>query len=283
MPSWDDSRDLLYRPLSDPADAVVARLVRLADELAALDSLVPGPVVNRLFSAVVRTVTTTLGPVAHQVRAHPEVCARVDRLRDLSARGECALETHWSGRVASAADPAAELGHFPYRDNYRDLVAMELRLLRRHLAHRAPRSVVVLGCGPLPLTATGYAHGLGVRAVGVERDPAAVVAARRFLEATGEPLTTVVHDDAATFPLAGHDVVVLAALVGATPAAKSAMLRSLAERMRPGALLLARSARGLRALLYPEIDPGTMTGFDVLAVKHPAGDVINSMIVARRV
>ncbi|RPF22661.1 nicotianamine synthase family protein [Myceligenerans xiligouense] len=268
---------------SADAATVAERLARLTDELTALGSLAPGPDVDRLFSEVVRTVTTTPGAVARQVGAHPGIAARVDRLRDLSARGECELEAYWSHRVAAADDPVAELGRFPYRDNYRDLVAMELHLLRRHLGRRAPRSVVVLGCGPLPLTATGYAHGLGTRAVGVDRDPAAVAAARRLLEATRDPGTVVVHDDAAGVPLLEYDLVVLAALVGTTTTAKVAMLRSLADRMRPGALLLARSAHGLRALLYPEIDPATMTGFDVLDVKHPAGDVINSMIVARRV
>ncbi|WP_225997179.1 nicotianamine synthase family protein [Myceligenerans pegani] len=296
MRTWDDSRDLVDLPSSDAADAdtadaptaqtadaVAERLARLTDELAALASLTPSPDVNRLFSAVVRTVVTTPVTIAREVGARPGVTARADELRDLSARGEAQLEAHWSRRVADAADPVAELGRFPYRDNYRDLVAMELRLLRRHLDRRAPRSVVVLGCGPLPLTATGYARGLGARTVAVDRDPAAVAAARGFLAATRDPGTVVVHDDAVRVPLHEYDVVVLAALVGTTTTAKAALLRSLAERMRPGALLLARSAHGLRALLYPEIDTATMAGFDVLDVKHPAGDVINSMIVARRV
>lgn len=283
MPYWDDSRHLASLPHSDSAEAVSEQLTRFVDDLASLPSLAPGPDANRLFSAVVHLVTTTPEPVAHQVGLYPDVAARAGLLRDLSARGECELEVHWSERIATADDPITELGRFPYRDNYRDLVAMELGLLRRHLSRPSPRSVVVLGCGPLPLTATGYAHGLGAPAVAVDLDPAAVTAARRFLHATGEPGTVVVHDDAAHVPLDDHDVVVLAALVGTTAAAKAAILRSLAERMRPGALLLARSAQGLRALLYPEIDPEMMAGFDVLDVKHPAGDVINSMIVARRV
>ncbi|GAB4084177.1 hypothetical protein GCM10028784_08070 [Myceligenerans cantabricum] len=265
------------------ADAVATRLARLTDRLAGLSSLAPGPETNQLFSAVVRTVTTTPETVARQVGTHAAVTARAERLRALSARGESALEVHWSERITAAPDPRAELQSFPYQDNYRELVDMELALLRRHLTGRSPRSVVVLGCGPLPLTATGYAAGLGVRTVGVDHDRSAVGAARGFVEATGSPATVVAHGDAARVPLREHEVVVLAALVGTTTQEKTTLLRSLADRMRPGALLLARSARGLRTLLYPEVDPHAMAGFDVLGVRHPAGDVINSMIVARRV
>ncbi|WP_344099273.1 nicotianamine synthase family protein [Myceligenerans crystallogenes] len=291
------------------ADAVAERLAHLTDRLAALDSLAPGPATNHLFGAVVRTVTTTPPAAARRVVAHPAVRARAERLRSLGARGESALEAHWAERIAGAPEPPAELARFPYLGNYRELIGLELALLRRHLTAGAPASVVVLGCGPLPLTATGYAAGLGARTVAVDRDASAVAAARAFLatlpapadpgapglpevggpaaggrpEVAPAPGGVVVHDDAERVPLHGHDLVVLAALVGTTTAAKAGLIRSLAARMRPGALLLARSAHGLRALLYPEIDPGTMDGFEVLDVEHPGGDVINSMIVARRV
>lgn len=52
--------------------------------------------------------------------------------------------------------------------------------------------------------------------------------------------------------------------------------------MRPGAMLLARSARGLRTLLYPPVDLRAMPGFEVLEVVHPTDDVVNSVVVARR-
>ena len=269
---------------TDTRPATIARdLAHLTDQLAARDSLAPGPEVDRLFSATVHLVTATPPHEARHVLDDPHLAARVARLRTLSAHGESALESHWSARVAAASDPDAELARFPYRGNYHALVDLELALLGRHLNGRRPCSVVVLGCGPLPLTATGYAAGLGAPTLAVDRDAAAVTAARAFLAATGGRMIDVVHDDAARIPLRPHDVVVLAALVGTTTADKTALLRSISDRMRPGTLLLARSAHGLRTLLYPEVDVDAMPGFEVLDVKHPAGDVINSMIVARRV
>ena len=47
------------------------------------------------------------------------------------------------------------------------------------------------------------------------------------------------------------DVVFLAALVGMDTSSKLAILGSLARKLRPGALVVARSAQGLRSVLYP--------------------------------
>ena len=82
--------------------------------------------------------------------------------------------------------------------------------------------------------------------------------------------------------LGRYDVVVLAALVGGTPAEKAQVIRYLGVTMAPGALLLARSAQGLRTVLYPEVEVAALAAFDVLGVVHPTGDVINSVIVARK-
>lgn len=47
------------------------------------------------------------------------------------------------------------------------------------------------------------------------------------------------------------DVVFLAALVGTDTQSKVSILSSLARKLRPGALVVARSAQGLRSVLYP--------------------------------
>ena len=60
------------------------------------------------------------------------------------------------------------------------------------------------------------------------------------------------------------------------------MLRDLYHATRPGTLLLVRSARGLRTLLYPEVDVNRLGGWRPLAVVHPFTEVVNSVIVAER-
>lgn len=256
------------------------RIVHLADQLAALPDLRPGPRTNALFGDLVQAVLAAPDRQSHDILTHQGVDSRRDAIRELSARGETALEHTWAEHIATEPDPRATLATFPYLDNYERLTALEVRLLLRSGA--APASVAVLGCGPLPLSALGYADALGVPVVGLDRDPAAVALARRVSARVGTATVRFEQADAAAVDLTSHDAVVLAALVGETPSAKAAILREVCSNMRPGATLLARSARGLRTLLYPPVDLGAMPGFEVLEVVHPADDVINSVVVARR-
>jgi nicotianamine synthase len=256
------------------------RIVHLADQLAALSHLRPGPRTNALFGDLVQAILSAPDRQAGEILAHPEVDGRRGAIRDLSARGETALEHAWAEHIVTAPDPRATLATFPYLDNYDRLTALEVRLLLH--AGGTPRSVAVLGCGPLPLSTFGYAEALGCPVVGLDRDPAAVALARRVAARVGPTAVRFEEADAADVGLRGYDAVVLAALVGETPSAKAAILHQVAGAMRPGAMLLARSARGLRTLLYPPVDLAAMAGFEVLEVVHPTDDVVNSVVVARR-
>ncbi|VYS63990.1 unnamed protein product [Arabidopsis thaliana] len=54
--------------------------------------------------------------------------------------------------------------------------------------------------------------------------------------------------------------------------------------MDPGALLMLRSARGLRSFLYVDVDPCDLKGFEVLEIYHPSmsDGFVNSVMVARK-
>jgi nicotianamine synthase len=87
-----------------------------------------------------------------------------------------------------------------------------------------------------------------------------------------------------TRDLAEFDLVYMAALVGMSQADKERIIRRIAERMRPGALLVARSSWGMRTCLYPEVDlatEGLRDKLECCVVVHPYGQVVNSVIVAK--
>jgi nicotianamine synthase len=146
---------------------------------------------------------------------------------------------------------------------------------------RRVRRVAFLGSGPLPLSALFLAEALRAEVDAVDCDPVALAAGRRMAAALGPRGVRFVEGDAAALDVSGHDVVVLAALVGATRPAKLAVLTHLAATMTPGAVLLARSARAARTLLYPPVDARDLGGFDLQTVIHPVDDVVNSVVVAR--
>lgn len=77
-------------------------------------------------------------------------------------------------------------------------------------------------------------------------------------------------------------MVFLAALVGMEREEKRKVIEHLARHMKPGAMLVVRSAHGARTFLYPAVEAEDLNGFEVLSVYHPEDEVVNSVIVARK-
>lgn len=270
---------LLETPASNH-QTITSAVHALYRALAALPDLRPSPTVNGLFGQLVDLVVTAPPSESVAVLADPEVQQLAPRLRELCARGESALEATWSARIAVSDDPVGELERFPYLANYQSLTRMELSVLRAATS-RPLRTIAFAGSGPLPLTSLMMQRELRAVVHGLDRDPDAVAAAGAVLSALGAPDVVAVRADVRDADFSGYDAVVLAALVGTTPVEKAEILQQLTRSMRPGALLLVRSAHGLRTLLYPDVNADALPGADILDVVHPDGDVINSAIVAR--
>lgn len=261
-------------------DEVAAVLEDLCARLETRTDLRPGPEVNALFGALVALVLATPPDHAGPLLADPAMHAVRSRLPGLCGRGEHLLEMAWAARIAGSPQPREELERFPYIDNYRQLTRMELDALAGVVAGPV-RRVAVVGAGPLPLTSLFWGAGVGAPVLNVDRDAAALASGRRVAAALGARDQAFVLEDATAADLSGCDVVVLAALVGASTEDKRGILRRLAARMDPGAVLLARSARGLRTLLYPAVDVAALEPLDLQAVVHPVHEVINSVVLAR--
>jgi nicotianamine synthase len=265
------------RPTAEDITASVGDVYR---DLAARDDLRPGPEVDGLFDRLVRLVLAAPAETVPAVLNHVEIQHLAPRLRALCARGEGELEHAWANRVVAGRPPREELARFPYFGNYRQLSRMEIGILASALPRRV-RSVAFVGSGPLPLSSLYLAGELDASVDNFDRDADALRAGERVATALGYGELGFHEADVLAADLSGYDVVVLAALVGDTVEAKRRILRHLADTMRPGAVLLARSARGLRTLLYPPIDRTALDGFEPLTEVHPVNDVINSAILAR--
>ncbi|WP_158603027.1 nicotianamine synthase family protein [Jiangella rhizosphaerae] len=270
--------------LADPsrltAEEITASVVDVYRELATRVDLRPGPDVDGLFDRLVRLVVTAPADAVPAVLEDVEIKELAPRLRALCGRGESELELTWANRVVAGPSPRDELARFPYTANYRQLSRMEIGILASALPRRV-RSLAFVGSGPLPLSSLHLAHDLDVHVDNLDRDPVALQAGARVAAALGYDALCFREADVLDADLSGYDVVVLAALVGDTAAEKRRIMAHLAASMRPGAILLARSARGLRTLLYPPIDRTALDGFEPLTEVHPVNDVINSVILAR--
>lgn len=177
----------------------------------------------------------------------------IPHLRILCSIGESKLEAFWADRIVSS-DLA--LNNFPYYKNYIDLTRLELSLI--HTAHESPRRFVFLGCGPLPLTSFCIADQLrneDVSILNIDISQTAISSATAISKHLGysEWSMTFCRDKVggSRHSLQDAEVVYLAALVGTNCEEKKEIVRSVVLAMKPGALLIIRTAWGLRKLLYP--------------------------------
>jgi nicotianamine synthase len=278
--------------VSDDDDLVASALVRkiagLAAAIAKLPSLSPSPEVNALFTEL---VTACIPPSAVDVeRLGPELQEMRARLIRLCADAEGLLEAHYSDLLAGFDNPLDHLGLFPYFNNYILLSELEHGLLARHVPGPPPSRVAFVGSGPLPLSSlvlaarhlpTACFDNYDICGEANER-------ARRLVRGDaglGARMAFRTSDVACvTRDMASYDVVFLAALVGMAAEEKARVVEHLGRHMAPGAALVVRSAHGARGFLYPVVDPEEIRrgGFEVLAVHHPEGEVINSVIIARK-
>jgi hypothetical protein len=273
-------------PVVNPGafEAIDERLVSTLDDLLDQQSLAPGIVVDALFNRLVTAVLSVPESAADTVLAALPPSRSPAVFRSVASAGEHALERVWADRIARSPDPVRTFARFPYRENYRLLVEMELTAVRRE--GTIPRQVLLLGSGPLPLTAFCLAD-LGIAVHCVDHDAEAIRLSSGVAGRLGTVGVTFEHADAAAAtPPRPVDVVLLAGLVGADDAAKAEVLDQAVTHLDPRGLVLARSARGLRTLLYPPVGPQALAGLTVVAEANPevdaAGtDVINSAILAR--
>ena len=154
---------------------------------------------------------------------------------------------------------------FPYHSNYIDLVRMELNALASVKPNFAPRTFVMIGSGPLPLTPLCICDQLKsqnydcISCHNVDLNPQAMEYSINVCRALGHAADTMCFHcaDASSddVDLRTFDVVYLAALVGGCSSHKQSILANMIKKMSPGTLVVLRSAHSLRRLLYPVYIP----------------------------
>lgn len=207
-----------------------------------------------------------------------------------------------------------KLKEFPYFKNYLDLTMFELNNIMTaskaaETACTGPRKFAFLGSGPMPLTSlcilswlrdcssniltqTLYANHNTAGALevyNIDRDANAIALSQKLCDVLGKKGEGMrfVCDDAGSdgYDLKTFDVIYMAALVGRSQAEKEEVMLNIASRMRAGALLVVRTAWNLKTCLYGEVDITSSRLTKVLEPcleAHPYGQIVNSVIIARK-
>ncbi|EMD95516.1 hypothetical protein COCC4DRAFT_122548 [Bipolaris maydis ATCC 48331] len=285
--------------ISAAVHQLVAEIRDIHSRLSELSSLAPSYQVNTLLT---RLVNLCVVPYSAEFTAYffnisgvEQLC---DKLRPICSEAEGELEKFHTERMLKELDTIQEaasittiLQSFPYYDNYVDLSRLEASLINA-FASSPPTSIAFIGSGPLPLTSLCFLSQYpNAHIHNVDRDATALrlsaalctkLGFSQRMSFTNEDITQEGPETQVSWT--ESQVVFLAALVGTDTRSKLEILRDLAARLQPGCLVVARSARGMRSVLYPILQLSEdlqAIGLEMLAELHPWTNVVNSAIVLR--
>uniref|UniRef100_A0A1J3D8H9 Nicotianamine synthase n=1 Tax=Noccaea caerulescens TaxID=107243 RepID=A0A1J3D8H9_NOCCA len=269
-------------------EQLVKTICDLYEKISKLESLKPSEDVNILFKQLVSTCI----PPNPNINV-TKMCDTVQEIRQklikICGEAEGHLEHHFSTILTSFQDnPLLHLNIFPYYNNYIKLGKLEFDLLTENLNGFVPKTIAFIGSGPLPLTSIVLAssHLKDTIFHNFDIDPSANSLASLLVSSDPDISqrmffhTVDIMD--VTESLKSFDVVFLAALVGMNKEEKVRVIEHLQKHMAPGAVLMLRSAHGPRAFLYPIVEPCDLQGFEVLSIYHPTDDVINSVVISKK-
>ncbi|KAI0528956.1 hypothetical protein KFK09_001500 [Dendrobium nobile] len=273
-------------------EKLITIITQLYNTISNLPSLHPSPQVNSLFSSLVSTCIPSY-PSLSLSSLSPSTLSMRSHLISLCSSAESFLELHYSSILLqlslTSSSLLPHLPVFPYFSNYLSLSLLESSLLFSHLLHPPPL-IAFLGSGPLPLSSIILAsrHFPSSTFHNFDIDPSATAKASALIAndnslAARMEFITADASEIGGDRLRSYGVVFLAALVGLDKEQKVGVIEHLSRHMAPGAMLVVRSAHGARMFLYPVVEPADLKGFEVLSVYHPDDEVINSVIVARKI
>jgi nicotianamine synthase len=275
---------------------LIDEICRIHHQLCHIDELKPCDHVNALFTKLVTICTfqydnETVNAVLNDVH----VAALIPELRAMASQGEYYLELTWAtdlvqqARLQQGSKP--NISRFVYYQNYVDLVKLELHAL--HGVGAQLNNIVFIGSGPLPLSpilmyqTLAETQGSSVMMHNIDRDQESITISSALLKKLRIDHGFNQHVmDATEYSNFGQaDVVILGALVGQDVKEKMEFLTDIGQKMKPGSFIMARSAHSLRKLLYPSIEPYQVNkcGFETAIVLHPFNDVVNSVLIAKKV
>lgn len=250
-----------------------------------VNQLLPNPITNSLFTSLVNLICRD------DLEEEDVSCILYDNtilnyqhsLMEQCSSAEYFLEANFAREVKTGIKSIED---FIYYKNYESLVQFEMDSLKTYARNISITQVAIIGSGPLPLTSveilkhlspsvvvTNYDHSeeaVELSKVVVNSRKRIFVKNRTALEISAKDLNQV-------------NLVYLAALVGTDKEEKKEIMEHLYNVMKPGSILIGRSAVGLKTLIYRRLTKQEFGKFTNLQEFHPKDKkVLNSIMCATR-
>jgi nicotianamine synthase len=213
------------------------------------NSLKPGSEINSVLSDFVFLASDTNNDILFEKTKISD--SELQELRALCGEAEYELENFWANTILKSKFPTTEMMKFPYYENYRKLSSLEIMSLKS-LIGVYPVKMLVIGGGPLPLSAILVSQEYGVKVDTLDNNKEAVDLSKKIyekLKLTGKSI----FSDAMNFTkYHEYDVILLASLVGNTNIEKQEIISYINKQIKEDTAVIVRSAEGARRLLYPD-------------------------------
>lgn len=270
-----------YKEKMDLVTSDHEALIQLTLCLGRAKSLVPNDENNLLFGSLVKNVCDLNDDFKSGDLDIEKIRPKMNLI---CAKGEELLEKYWAEKFLGMKDLNFErLKEFVYFRNYQLLADWEYELICDYMALK-PAKIMFVGSGSLPLSALLMTVRYGVTIDCFDCDFEAVKSSRELVARMGlSDCVKIVHGDFFEQKnFEQYDLVMIAALVGFTEVEKKNVLAHLNVFLPKGKAFLMRSADKLKTLLYQEVKQEWLGDFQSVKVFHPEGEVINSVILAKK-
>ena len=246
----------------------------IIDDVLGLTTFAPNAHVNAVMSALVA------GVVEETIPAKTLDTSTAQKVRRISSKAESGLEMFWAERIARSLNPASTMHTFPYRDNYIELIRRELELVKNTgLDISNNSSVLVIGSGPLPLSAYELYRQTGAKVEQVDVSTKAAMQGEAVSRALDMPTEYYVGSGETVALKRSYDLVLIAALAGDTLQMKQQIIDNILQYISDDGRIVVRTARGDRSLLYPVIEGDALMRVKLLGEYHPNDYIINSVLI----
>jgi nicotianamine synthase len=205
------------------------------------------------------------------------------KVQKISAETESELEKFWARLVIKSSNPLEALRSFPYLDNYEELTKREVELIEHSgLKLHSKQKALVVGSGPLPLSAYVLHCQTGIRIDHVDSSSEAIQLCEQLMDCLGVSSNYYEALGESVELQDTYDLILIAALAGSTAKDKQKIIDTVLPHLAEGGRIVIRSAKGSRMLLYPGIESSEIQGVKLFEEYHPSDYIINSVFVYGR-
>lgn len=258
----------------------LSNLREVYNTIMALTSLIPSDQVNQAINFLVKQVS---GLEQNDLDKSSLTEQEMSQIRERFSQSVYELEKYWAHEILNSENHQQTLEGFPQWDYYLKVIEREWNTIQTYTSNALRQKALLIGGGPIPLTAIVLARKYGVSSIVLDNNAEAINLSGKIIIALGlEQQITIIHSSGENFKAYHeHSLIIVAALAGIHPEQKYCIFSAIKSHSAPNTYILTRSSYGARKLLYLPIDQNIQQQFETIVEISPNDYIMNSIVLLR--